>query len=256
MDSINSIFLGIIQGLTEFLPISSSGHLVLGQHFLGIENSGILLEVVLHLGTLLSILLYYRRAISNLLHGISKRDSESLHYALMLAVATIPVVVAGLMFKNQLESLFLPKVVPYMFLITGCILFTTQVASESQKSITLKIAIVVGCAPALAMLPGISRSGMTISLALLLGIHRVDAAKFSFFMAIPVLLGAGILQLGDVGEMSVQVWPLFLGFLSAFISGYVVIKWLINLISNQHYWKFSYYCIFVGLICIFVGVGS
>jgi undecaprenyl-diphosphatase len=106
------------------------------------------------------------------------------------------------------------------------------------------------------MLPGISRSGMTISLALLLGIHRVDAAKFSFFMAIPVLLGAGILQLGDVSEMPLLVCPLFLGFLSAFISGYVVIQWLINLISNQHFWKFSYYCIFGGLICIFFGVGT
>ena len=256
MDSINSILLGIIQGLTEFLPISSSGHLVLGQHFLGIENSGILLEVILHLGTLLSILLYYRRDISNLLHGISKRDSESLHYMFMMVVATIPAVVVGLLFKPQLESLFLPKFVPYMLLITGGVLLTTKYASEAQQSITLKIAILVGCAQVFAMLPGISRSGMTISLALFLGIHRGEAAKFSFFMAIPVLLGAGILQLGDVGEMPVQVWPLFLGFLSAFISGYLVIKWLINLILNQHFWKFSYYCIFVGLICIFVGVGS
>ena len=256
MNFINSILLGIVQGLTEFLPISSSGHLVLGQHFLGIENSGILLEVVLHLGTLLSVLLYYRRDISDLLHGISKRDSESLHYMFMVAVATIPTVVVGLLFKPQLESLFLPKFVPYMLLITGGVLLTTKYASKAQKSITLKIAILVGCAQVFAMLPGISRSGMTISLALFLGIHRGDAAKFSFFMAIPVLLGAGILQLGDVGEMSVQVWPFFLGFLSAFISGYVVIKWLINLISNQHFWKFSYYCIFVGLICIFVGVGS
>ena len=256
MDSINSILLGIIQGFTEFLPISSSGHLVLGQHFLGIENSGILLEVVLHLGTLLSILLYYRRDISDLLHGISKRDSESLHYMFMVAVATIPTAVVGLLFKQQLESLFLPKFVPYMLLITGGLLLTTKYASEVQQSMTLKIAILVGCAQVFAMIPGISRSGMTISLALFLGIHRGATAKFSFFMAIPVLLGAGILQLGDVGEMPVQVCPLFLGFLSAFILGYVVIQWLINLISNQHFWKFSYYCIFVGLICIFFGVGS
>jgi undecaprenyl-diphosphatase len=229
---------------------------VLGQHFLGIENSGILLEVVLHLGTLFSILLYYRHDISDLLHGISKRDSESLHYMFMVAVATIPAVVVGLLFKPQLESLFLPKFVPYMLLITGTLLFTTKYASEAQQSMTFKIAILVGFGQVFAMLPGISRSGMTISLALLLGIHRGDAAKFSFFMAIPVLLGAGILQLGDLGEMPFLVWPLFLGLLSAFISGYVVIKWLINLISNQLFWKFSYYCIFVGLICIFFGVGS
>jgi undecaprenyl-diphosphatase len=256
MDSINSILLGIIQGLTEFLPISSSGHLVLGQHFLGIENSGILLEVVLHLGTLFSILLYYRRDISELLQGIYKRDSESLHYMFMVAVSTIPAVVVGLLFKTQLESLFLPTIVPYMFLITGCVLLTTKYSSESTKSITLKIAILVGCAQVFAMLPGISRSGMTISLALFLGIHRGTAAKFSFFMAIPVLFGAGILQLGDVSEMPLLVWPLFLGFLSAFISGYVIIQWLINLISNQDFWKFSYYCIFAGLICILMRVGS
>jgi len=256
MDSINSILLGIIQGLTEFLPISSSGHLVLGQHFLGIENSGILLEVVFHLGTLLSILLYYRHDISDLFHGIYKRDSESLHYMFMVAVATIPAMVVGLFFKTQLESLFLAKFVPYMLLITGCVLLMTKYSSESTKSITLKIAILVGCAQVFAMLPGISRSGMTISLALFLGIHRATAAKFSFFMAIPVLLGAGILQLRDVSEIPLLVCPLFLGFLSAFISGYLVIKWLINLILNQHFWKFSYYCIFAGLICILMGVGS
>ena len=256
MDSINSILLGIIQGLTEFLPISSSGHLVLGQHFLGFENSGILLEVVFHLGTLLSILLYYRHDISDLLHGIYKRDSESLHYMFMVAVATIPAVVVGLLFKTQLESLFSPKFVPYMLLITGCVLLTTKYSSESTKSITLKMAILVGCAQVFAMLPGISRSGMTISLALFLGIHQKGVAKFSFFMAIPVLLGAGILQLKDVSEIPLQVWPLFLGFLSAFISGFIVIKWLVKIISNQHFWKFSIYCIFVGLICIFVGVGS
>ena len=229
---------------------------MLGQHFLGIENSGILLEVVLHLGTLLSILLYYRRDISDLVQGIYKRDSESLHYMFMVALATIPAVVVGLLFETQLESLFLPIFVPYMLLITGCVLLTTKYSSESTKSITSKIAILIGCAQVFAMLPGISRSGMTISLALFLGIHRGAVAKFSFFMAIPVLLGAGILQLRDVSEMPLLVWPLFLGFLSAFISGYVVIHWLINLISNQYFWKFSYYCIFAGLICILMGVGS
>ena len=256
MNLINSIILGIIQGLTEFLPISSSGHLVLGQHFLGIENSGILLEVVLHLGTLLSILLYYRRDIFDLLQGIFKRDVDSLHYTLMVGVATVPAVVVGLLFKSQLELLFLPQFVPYMLLITGCVLISTKFATESQKNMTIKIALLVGLAQVFAMLPGISRSGMTISLALFLGIHRGDAAKFSFFMAIPVLLGAGILQLGDVVEISVQIWPLFLGFISSFISGYIVIKWLIHIISNQHFWKLSFYCIFVGITCILVGVGS
>lgn len=256
MDSIDAILLGIIQGLTEFLPISSSGHLVLGQHFLGIENSGILLEVVLHLGTLLSILFYYHRDISDLLHGICMRDFESLHYMFMVLVATIPAMAVGLLFKTHLESLFLPQFVPYMLLITGCVLLMTRYSYKSIKSITLKIAILVGCVQVFAMIPGISRSGMTISLALFLGMHRGAAAKFSFFMAIPILFGAGILQLGDVGEKSVQVWPLFLGFLSAFISGYMVIQWLVNLISNQQFWKFSYYCIFLGLICILFGVGS
>ena len=256
MDSINSILLGIIQGLTEFLPISSSGHLVLGQHFLSIENSGILLEVVLHLGTLLSILLYYRHDIFDLLQGIFKRDADSLHYSFMVVVATIPAVVVGLLFKSQLESLFLPQFVPYMLLITGVVLLTTKYATETQLTMTYKIAILIGCAQVFAMLPGISRSGMTISLALFLGIHQKDVGKFSFFMAIPVLLGAGILQLKDVSEIPLQVWPLFLGFLSAFISGFIVIKWLIKIISKQHFWKFSIYCIFVALICIFVGVGS
>jgi undecaprenyl-diphosphatase len=253
MNTINSILLGIVQGLTEFLPISSSGHLVLGQYFLGFENPGILLEVVLHLGTLFSILLYYHRDIFDLLQGILKRDPESLQYTLMLLLATIPTVIGGLIFKNHLESLFLPNFIPYMLLITGGILLSTKYTSEVQKSMSFKIAILIGCAQVVAMIPGISRSGITISLALILGIHRDEAAKFSFFMAIPVILGAGILQFGNVGEISLQVWPLFLGFLSAFISGYMVINWLINLMSNEYYWKFSYYCFFVGLICIFIG---
>ena len=256
MDLIDSILLGIVQGFTEFLPISSSGHLVLCQHFLGMENSGILLEVVLHLGTLLSIILFYRKDIFHLLQGIFRGDPNSLQYIFMVVVATIPAVVAGLLFRTQIESLFLPKFVAYMMLITGCVLISTKYASESTKTITLNIAILIGCVQVFAMLPGISRSGMTISLALFLGIHRWDAAKFSFYLAIPVLLGAGILQLGDVGEVPIYAWPLFLGFLSSFISGYVVIKWLIKIISNQNFWKFSFYCIGVGLLFILVGVGK
>ena len=256
MDPINLILLGLIQGLTEFLPISSSGHLVLGQHFLDIENSDILLEVVLHLGTLFSILVYYRRDIFELLQGIFRGDKERLRYGLMVGAATIPAVVFGLLLKDELEALFLPQFVPYMLLITGAILFVTKYATNAQRKMTLKIALLVGCVQVFAMLPGISRSGMTISLAIFLGIHRGDAAKFSFFMAIPVLLGAGILQLREISELSPQILPLILGFLSAFISGYIVIKWLIKILSNHHFWKFSLYCIFVGLICIFVGVGG
>ena len=256
MDSINSILLGIIQGFTEFLPISSSGHLVLAQYFLGIENPGILLEVVLHLGTLLSILLYYRYDIYDLLQGIYRKDADSLYYVSMVVVATVPTITIGLLFKAKLESLFSPIFVPYMLLITGCVLVLSKYSSETTKSVTLKISILIGFAQVFAILPGISRSGMTISLALLLGVDRASAAKFSFFMAIPVLLGAGILQLGNVSEMPLQFGPLFLGFLFAFISGYMVIKWLISLISNQHFWRFSYYCIFVGLICILMGVGN
>jgi len=256
MDPINAILLGIIQGLTEFLPISSSGHLVLGQHFLGIENSGVLLEVVLHLGTLISILLYYRCDIMDLLQGIFKGDSESLIYALMVIVATLPALIVGLLLKVQLERLFLPQFVPYMMLITGVILITTKYVSSTHIKLTFQIAILIGFAQVLAMLPGVSRSGITISLAIFLGIHRGNAAKFSFFMAIPVLLGAGILQIKEVSGASIEILPLFLGFLSAFITGYIVIKWLIEIISNQHFWKFSYYCIFVGLLCIFFGVGG
>ena len=256
METLEFILLGILQGITEFLPISSSGHLLLFKNFFNMNQYGIIVEIVLHLGTLLAILLYYRYDIFDLLRGIYRKDYESLHYMYMVTVATIPAAIVGLFFKTELESLFSPIFVPYMLLITGCVLFTTRYSYESTKSITLKIAILVGCEQVFAMIPGISRSGMTISLALFLGIHRGAAAKFSFFMAIPILLGAGILQLGDIGERPVQVWPLFLGFLSAFISGYMVIQWLVNLISNQQFWKFSYYCIFLGLICILFVVGS
>ena len=257
MDYVKYIILGVIQGLTEFLPISSSGHIVLGQYLLKFDRQGILLEVILHLGTLLSIIIFYRSEITSLLKGIVKKNNDQIYYMIMILVSTMPAILCGLMYKANIESLFLPKYISYMFLFSGLILLLTKfIYYDTHQKITLKSAIIIGFFQALAMIPGISRSGMTISLALLLGIDRSEAAKFSFFMAIPILLGAGIYEISDITIESFEILPLIIGFVFSFLSGIIVIKFLVKIISDNNFWKFSLYCFWIGLTCIYFGLGS
>jgi len=253
MDIIKTAILGIIQGLTEFLPISSSGHLVLGQYALGIDHPGILLEVVLHLGTLLAILMYYNNDLMMLIAGILKGEEQHLSMALNLVVATFPAFLAGFFFKDQLAALFLPSTVPFALVFTGCILFFTRDYFNNKNEVLLSVAIFIGFAQILAMLPGVSRSGMTIATALFLGVQREQAARFSFFMAIPVLLGAGIFQMLEVDALNSAVIPaLSVGFVASAVSGYLVIRLLMKLISNHLFWIFSYYCWLVGFISYYI----
>ncbi|RNC79423.1 MAG: undecaprenyl-diphosphatase UppP [Balneola sp.] len=259
MDILQSFLMGLIQGLTEFLPISSSGHLALGRFFLGADTEvGITFEVVVHFGTLCSILIYYKKELFDLSKaGIgflgapsAKKDDPQVKILLFILISMIPAFIVGFTLKDYIEDIFMnPLLVCVMLLVTGVILFLTKYAKDPEGEITMRKSILIGIAQAFAMLPGISRSGSTISTALYLGVKREEAANFSFLMVIPVIAGAMILQLREVAEVGIsdaQIMSLVVGFLTAFISGYFALKYLIIILKKKGFHYFAYYCWVVG----------
>lgn len=259
MDILQSFLLGLLQGLTEFLPISSSGHLALGKYFLGENNeAGLTFEIVVHFGTLCSILIYYRTLIGDILKsGVSflaapkeKKDDPNVKMILFVLISMIPAFIVGFTLKDSVESIFdSPFLVSIMLVVTGFILFLTKFAKEKDGKVTLGKSFIIGIAQAFAMIPGISRSGSTISAALYFGIKREDAANFSFLMVIPVIGGAMLLQILDlmeVGVDAVQITSLLVGFFTAFISGYYALKYLIVILKKKGFHYFAYYCWLVG----------
>ena len=230
------------------MPISSSGHLVIFQDLFGIRSSGILLEVVLHFGTLVAILFYYYRDIISLSESIIIRSSKDRKYFIYLLIGILPAVIIGYLFKDKIDILFKIELVSITLFATGCFLFITRFYDSNQQ-IDLRTALIIGLFQVLALLPGISRSGITISTAIIFGVDRKFATKFSFFMAIPMLIGALILQIPELTKLDAQTYiHLILGFFASFVSGYFVIKWLIKLISKNHFWKFSIYCWLLSVI--------
>lgn len=259
MDILQSFLLGLLQGLTEFLPISSSGHLALGKYFLGENNeAGLTFEIVVHFGTLCSILIYYRTIIADLIKsGASfvaspskKKDDPQVKIILFILISMIPAFIVGFTLKDSVESIFdSPFLVSCMLILTGFILFLTKFATEKDGKVTLGKSFLIGIAQAFAMIPGISRSGSTISTALYFGIKREDAANFSFLMVIPVIGGAMLLQILDLMEVGVefvQIQSLLIGFFTAFISGYYALKYLIVILKKKGFHYFAYYCWIVG----------
>ena len=253
MTLIEAITLGVIQGITEFLPISSSGHLVLGQALLGIVLPGNEFEVITHLGTLLSVFCFFWTDIIKLFTGI--RDIKTQKYILYLTVATIPAVVVGLTSKSFISVLFESiKMVSISLIFTGLILFLSQKLIQRFETMTIKKGLLIGLSQAIAIIPGISRSGMTISMGLALGISGKEAAKFSFLLAIPSITGAGILTLMDTSFSTMTIPASFLiaAFLSSFIIGYFSLKWLFGLLESGKFHLFGYYCILIGILTLVI----
>ena len=251
MTLLDAITLGAIQGITEFLPISSSGHLVLGQALLGIVLPGNEFEVITHLGTLLSVFCFFWTDIIKLFTGI--RDIKTQKYILYLTVATIPTVVVGLTSKSFISVLFESiKMVSISLIFTGLILFLSQKLIQRFETMTIKKGLLIGLSQAIAIIPGISRSGMTISMGLALGISGKEAAKFSFLLAIPSITGAGILTLMDTSfsTMTIPASSLIAAFLSSFIIGYLSLKWLFGLLESGKFHLFGYYCILIGILTL------
>lgn len=258
MDVFDSIVLGIIQGLTEFLPVSSSGHLELGKALLGdhsVPEESLLFTVVLHFATALSTIVVFRKDIGSILGGILKLQwNEDLQFALKIAVSMIPAVIVGLLFEKELEKLFNGNIlfVGFMLLITAVLLFLADKSKNTGKKVTFSNAFVIGISQAIAMLPGISRSGATISTSVLLGNDKSKAARFSFLMVIPLILGkiAKDILGGELTYENHNMVVLSVGFFAAFISGIFACTWMIKLVKNSKLSYFAIYCFVVGLIAI------
>jgi undecaprenyl-diphosphatase len=264
MEFIDSFLLGLIQGLTEFLPISSSGHLVLGEALLGGElDKSITFEVVVHFGTLCSILIYYHKEIKDILSSLwdlmlnpnqfSNKVSTDSNIKLtgFILLSMIPALIVGLTLKETIENVFLnPFTVSIMLLVTGAILFSTRFREKFPNNVKASSAFVMGLAQAFAILPGISRSGATISLGLYLGIKREEVANFSFLMVIPVIAGAMLLELIAMIEMGIPMtafWDLVIGFVTSLVSGYFALKYLIILLRTKGIHPFAWYCWALGI---------
>lgn len=262
-----ALLLGIIQGLTEFLPVSSSGHLVLGKTLLGVPEQGITFEVFVHFGTLLAVVVTFWKDVCNLIRTFFSLFSKSanpvgykeryktdvnLQLLIYIIIATIPAVFIGLLFEDKIESAFNdPHLVCIMLLVTALILSLTFFVKKPEKPLGFVNTLVMGIAQSIAILPGISRSGSTISAGLFLKVDGNDAARFSFLLALPAILGATILktaELGAEGFTGSYLLVLAVGTLAAFLSGYLAIKSMLGIVRRGKLYWFAPYCFIVGLV--------
>ena len=258
MEIIDAIILGIIQGLTEFLPVSSSGHLELGKAILGdtqVAEQSLLFTVVLHFATALSTIVIFRKDILSLIKGALKFEwNEDLQFISKIAVSMIPAVIVGLFFEKQLESLFGGNIllVGCMLIVTAVLLYLADKAKDTSKNVTFKNAFIIGVSQAIAMLPGISRSGATISTSVLLGNDKTKAARFSFLMVVPLIFGkiAKDILSGDLAYDSGNFTALSIGFVAAFVAGLFACTWMISLVKKSKLSYFAIYCLIVGIIAI------
>ena len=252
MTFIDGIILGIIQGFTEFLPISSSGHLVLVQEILGLELPGNDFEILLHLGTLCSILVVFFKDIKNILLTVSSKETQ--RFILMIFIGTLPALIIGLGLKDLIAELFDNLlVVGFALIFTGLTLISSFYFNRKKNEYSIPKSLIIGIAQAVAIIPGISRSGMTISCALLLGLDSKQAAKFSFLLAIPVIGGAGLLMLTDIETASsIDFSTLMGGLFSSFLIGVVALKWLLAWLEDGKFHYFGVYCLLIGIITVIV----
>lgn len=259
MTIIEAIILGIIQGLTEFLPISSSGHIELGTALLQVESEeNLLFSIVVHGATALSTVVVFRRDIAGILEGLTRFEkNDAWDYTFKILVSMIPVGLAGVLFKDQIETFFGGRVVLVgsMLLITGSLLALTFFAKPRTGGVTFPKAFVIGIAQMLAIMPGISRSGATIATSILIGVERNKAARFSFLMVLIPILGATMLQFKDLAEKpgaidSISFIPLIAGFIASFLAGVTACQWMVRIVRRGKLIYFAIYCFIIGSIAI------
>lgn len=256
MDTLEAILLGVVQGLTEFLPVSSSGHLQIAKEILGVEiENNITFDVTLHAATVLSTIVVMWAEIWKLLKGLfSKTFNDEQRYVLKILLSMIPAGLVGVLLGDQIEALFSSLLfVGCMLLFTSALLTFAYYAKPRQKSeISYRDAFIIGCGQALATLPGLSRSGTTIATGLLLGNEKGAVANFSFLMVIPVILGKMLLDIlsGEMAAMSVGTLPLVAGFVAAFLSGALACKFMIGIVKRGKLIWFALYCLLAGLLCV------
>ena len=281
-----AVFLGVLQGATEFFPVSSSGHLVVGQTLLGLEIQGVQFVVAVHIATLISVLVMYRSRLIELLYGALRRDGDAWRYVGLLALATLPAAIVGVLLVDAIEGLFESPFVPATaFLVTGGILWSTrrvpgreevgraelgreqlgregssggrELGRADRKKPGWGAALLIGFAQAFALVPGISRSGTTVVMALWLGVAAEEAAAFSFLMAIPVIAGAALLQMPDLASQGLTLsgTALAAGSIVAAITGILAIKGFVALLVRRAFHRFAIYCWALGaafLVYLFV----
>ena len=258
MEIINAIILGIIQGLTEFLPVSSSGHLEIAKAILGegkVGEESLLMTVVLHFATALSTIIIFRKDLVEIFSGLFQfKNNEAFQFSLKIVLSMIPATLVGVFLNDEIEALFggALTLVGSMLLITGLLLLLADRAKASEKQVGVKNAILLGISQAIAILPGISRSGATISTAVLLGIDKEKAARFSFLMVVPLIFGkmAKDFFSGEISTTDTKFLVLFIGFIFAFLTGMLACKWMIKLVKSSQLKYFAYYCFVAGFAVI------
>lgn len=258
MSYLEAIVLGIIQGLTEFLPVSSSGHLEIAKVLFGdnrLPKESLTFTVVLHFATALSTMFVFRKEVFEIIKGLFqfKWNDES-KFSIKIIISMLPAMLIGLMFEKQLETFFNGNLlmVGFMLLITALLLLLADKAKNTNKSVSYKNAFIIGVSQAIAMLPGISRSGATISTSVLLGVDRNKAARFSFLMVVPLIFGkiAKDIYAGEINLYGDQIGVMSIGFIAAFISGLFACNWMISLVKNSKLYYFAIYCFIVGILAI------
>lgn len=263
MSVLDALLLALIQVFTEFLPVSSSGHLVIAQKYLGIHSPNVTFNVLVHLGTLIAIIAYFSPRLVTILNAAEKELDEdvfgpSAQLLTTILLANIPAVFVGYFFNEEIEQLFTGGITPcFMFLITALVLYMTRYARTEDGfnlfSIPLSYGLIVGVAQAFAIIPGISRSGFTISFALFLMIAHEDAATFSFLLSIPVITGAAVMKLGSVDQYGLLLsGPYLLGFFVSVFGGFLALALLMFVIRRKQLHLFSYYLVAVGITGLFV----
>jgi len=261
MNYLDALILGAVQGLTEFLPVSSSGHLEIGKVLLGDQSmpqESLLFTVVVHFATALSTIIVFRKDIVEIIQGIFQfKWNDEFKYSLKIILSMVPAVFIGLVFSDQLESLFSGDIlfVGFMLMVTALLLWLADKAKKSTKKVSFTNAFVIGVAQAIAILPGISRSGATIATSVLLGIDRERAARFSFLMVVPLILGkmAKDILSGDISTETANLGILITGFLAAFVFGIIACTWMISIVKKSKLSYFAIYCFIIGVISIVFG---
>ena len=264
MDNLDAIILGIIQGLTEFLPVSSSGHLEIAKAILGegkVGEESLLMTVVLHFATALSTIIIFRKDLIEIFSGLFQfKNNEAFQFSLKIVLSMIPATLVGVFFNDEIEALFggALTLVGVMLLLTGLLLFMADKAKASEKNVGIKDAILIGISQAIAILPGISRSGATISTSVLLGIDKEKSARFSFLMVVPLIFGKMAKDIlspefmntfsNQTGNISISSYGI--GFVAAFFTGILACTWMISLVKNSKLSYFAIYCFLVGLLSI------
>ena len=273
MNLTEAVFLGVVQGLTEFLPVSSSGHLVLFQNLLGIKEPMLAFDICVHIGTLFAVVIYFFKDIIGIIKSLLRlisvlpdkkaaagllAEDRDVRMALLIVAGSVPTAILGLMFKEMAETLFSSvTLVGVTLLITGLILWCTKWTGENGYGIrrfSVKSGLAVGIVQGLAIIPGISRSGSTIAAGLFLGLNRETAARFSFLLSIPAISGAGLLGAKDlIGQASLPFMVIAAGTLTSGIVGYAALKLLVWLVRRGRLYFFSPYCVVIGILALVFG---